>query len=287
MGMIRGLVPLGIRRGVVRTWHRRAWYLRRATAGQRLLPSFLIIGAQKAGTTSLFRYLEHHPAIGELANMEVNYFQRYYPNGEMWYRAHFARKSDANIAGESSPNYLPSPQVARRASETVPGAKIIVLLRNPVDRAYSHYHHNLGHEGREPLSFEEATEAEPERINGELERLRTSDGFYYSQTFIDFSYLYRGCYAQQLKEWLDAYPGEQMMFIQSEVFFSDPRSQVLKVFEFLNLDGSKCVEDIDFAPRNTGSYKSTMKPDTRERLEAYFKPHNEALYKLIGVDFDW
>ena len=137
----------------------------------RMLPDFVIIGAQKSGTTSLDEFVYQHPAILPAAKGVHCYFALHYKKGEDWYRLRFPiRASQKFLSGEGSPIYLFYPWVPGRMKKLLPDVKLIVILRNPVDRAYSHYHHTK-RKKRETLSFEEATNSEEERCAGERERM--------------------------------------------------------------------------------------------------------------------
>ena len=150
------------------------------TAPLRLLPDFLIIGTQRGGTTSLYHYLQAHPCLQATTTKEVHFFDRKYHKGLMWYRGHFPTvwekacaqqvQKQAFVTGEASPSYLFHPHVYKRVAQALPQVKLIVLLRNPVDRAYSQYYHSieLGHESR---SFEEAIRDEQERTAQEREKI--------------------------------------------------------------------------------------------------------------------
>ncbi|MEJ2557594.1 MAG: sulfotransferase domain-containing protein, partial [Anaerolineae bacterium] len=128
-------------------------HYRLITRFMRVLPDFLIIGAQKCGTDSLFRYLGGHPCIKLASSKEAHYFDLKFDKGINWYRSHFPlipykysvkrlRKQDL-ITGEATPYYLFHPHAPGRAAAIVPHVKLIVLLRNPADRAYSHYNHEV------------------------------------------------------------------------------------------------------------------------------------------------
>ena len=175
--------------------------LRRINAGRRPLPGFVILGAQKAGTTSLHEYLCEHPLASSSTVKEVHYFDLAYERGPAWYRAHFQipRRAD-EIAGEASPYYLFHPLVPARVARDLPEARLIVLLRNPIERAYSHHNHERAL-GFEKLGFVEAIECEPERLRGEEERLAGERG-YRSFAHQHHGYLARGRYADQLERWL-------------------------------------------------------------------------------------
>ena len=264
------------------------------TAPVRVMPDFIIIGAQRAGTTSLFHYARQHPCIGRSFGKELHFFDNLdgsYHKGIMWYRAHFpsylhkyyARKVRGldMITGEASPYYLFHPLVARRISRVLPTVKLIAMLRNPVDRAYSHYHHNVKY-GLETLSFEAALDKEPERLDGELEKI-LHDGRYRGHNHQHYSYLARGVYVNQLKNWFSVFAREQMLIIKSEDFYAD-RLGVMRTF--LEFIGAPAWEPTGYKQYNLGGY-SKLDPAMRARLVEYFRPHNQRLYEYLGRDFGW
>jgi hypothetical protein len=183
----------------------RLW--RRLTAGRRTLPAFIIIGAQKAGTTSLYKYLRQHPNIVPALKKEVKFFDCNYDLGLDWYRSHFPYHSKLNgqkMTGEASPHYLFHPLAARRIANVLPEVKLIALLRNPVERAYSHYQLNV-RRGREPLSFEQAIDKEEERLQGMREKILAGEDIPL-YNFLHYSYLAKGIYADQLQYWFAQFP---------------------------------------------------------------------------------
>ncbi len=180
------------------------WTFGRATARWRPLPGFLVIGAQKAGTTALYAYLRWHPAITGPSWKEVSFFDRHWWRGEAWYRGQFPLRTADRLVGEASPSYLFHPLAPERARSLVPDVKLIALLRNPVDRAYSQYQHEVAL-GREPLSFEDALAEEEGRTRGEVERL-VADPRAFSRAWWDHTYAARGRYAEQLERWLTVFP---------------------------------------------------------------------------------
>ena len=263
--------------------------LRAASAGESetgALPDFLIIGAQKSGTTSLYDLLTQHPHVERAALKELNYFDRYFEKGIEWYRSQFPlpklKGERKPITGEATPDYLFYPDAARRAAQVVPQARLIVLLRNPVDRAYSHYHHQI-RKGRETLAFEEAIEAEQARLHGEMDKM-PEDKLPTSSNQKRFLYLSRGVYVDQLLRWSEFFAKEQMLVLKSEDFFERAPETLKLVLDFLHLS--------DWNPetwevRNKGYYEQEMNSATRRRLEEYFDPHNRRLYEYLGVDFGW
>ena len=164
----------------------------------------------------------------------------------------------------------------------VPQARLIVLLRNPVDRAYSHYHHQV-RKGSETRTFEEAIEAEEMRLRGEKDKL-LEDEHYNSLDNWDSSYLSRGIYVDQLLRWSRFFRGEQMLVLKSEDFFERPQESLKLVLGFLDLPD---WEPEAWEIRNQGGYEQQIDPVTRQRLEKYFEPHNRRLYEYLGVDFGW
>lgn len=181
------------------------------------LPDVLIIGAQKAGTTSLFYYLAQHPGVSASRTKEVHYFDNAYDKGETWYRRHFERRRGTEIFVEASPYYLYHPLAPARASALLPKAKLIVLLREPVSRAFSHYHHERAR-GFEPLSFEEAMNTEPQRLadsDARLARGEIGRSFEHQH----FSYRSRGLYADQIERWLECFPASAFLFLKAEAMF--------------------------------------------------------------------
>jgi lipopolysaccharide transport system ATP-binding protein len=259
------------------------WF-RTITASQRRLPNYLIIGTQKGGTTSLHGYLAQHPQVVASTIKEVHYFDKNHHRGADWYRTHFplSRVAGKKLCGESSPFYMFCPNSPARAASLLPDAKIIVLLRNPVDRAYSHYQLTRRRK-RESLSFEAAVAAEPERLTGERDRL-LNDATYDSQPYRNFSYVSRGFYLKQLVEWWKYYPKRQFLILQSENFFRDTAKAFDRVLDFLHLDRWYPPQ---FANLYPGKYASRVQPAMRAKLSAMFAAPNEQLYAALGTRFDW
>jgi Sulfotransferase domain len=265
---------------------RHLWRL--ATAPVRTLPDFLIIGAQKSGTTFLYQLLVQHPHVKPAFAKEVHYFDLNFRKGDNWYRSYFPlqkRNSSTYITGEASPYYLFHPHAPRRASAVVPDAKLVVLLRNPVDRAYSHYQHQVkrvGGEARETLPFEEAIEAEEKILSREVDKM-LQDEFYASSGHRTRSYLSRGIYIDQLLLWSSFFRREQMLVLKSEDLFNDTTNALERVLDLLEMP--------HWAPEaysipNKREYAG-VSPLMRQRLNEYYKPHNQRLYEYLGVDLGW
>jgi Sulfotransferase domain len=255
------------------------------------LPDFLIIGTEKGGTSFLYWSLCQHPLVEAAAKKEVHFFDapKWLRKSIGWYRAQFpasTRKDGRRvITGEASPFYLFHPLAPYRASRTVPNTKLIAVLRNPVDRAYSAYRHRVL-AGQENLSFEEALEAEQKRTSGELEKL-LSDESYHSRPYTKYTYRLRGIYVEQLERWHEYFDPEQLLVLRSEDLFTNPTGTLWRVHEFLDLPKHDLDMTAAMNMRNKGSYEQPMNPITRRQLEEYFEPHNQRLYEYLGEDFGW
>jgi hypothetical protein len=280
--------PTALRSGV-RAARLRA---RAATAPVRALPHFLVIGAQKAGTTSLYAYLSEHPDVLPAARKEVHFFDLNYGQGERWYRsmfplrAHLAARSRSRsrpvVTGEASPYYLFHPMAAERAAALVPDAKLVVLLRDPVERAWSHYRHEVA-AGREPLGFAAALDAEPGRLAGCTAALRTGPAGHVETEHRIHSYISRGMYADQLRGWLEHYPRSQLLVLVAEDLFGDPAPVWRRTVDFLGLVAPAPPA---FAVHNPGPAEA-MDPDVRARMAAAFEEANQDLENLLGLELPW
>jgi len=255
------------------------------------LPNFLIIGAAKCGTSSLYDYLMHHPCIGKSLTKQIHFFDRYYDNKLSWYKSCFPltlekfyieRILQKKFAtGEATPHYMTHPLAPKRAFEILPNAKIIVMLRNPIDRAYSHYQMEKANQNEE-LSFEESIEQENSRIAGEFEKMvnnENNSGINYPH----HAYIKSSEYLDQIKRWMEYYPKEQFFFIESEEFNNNPSKVYNQVLDFLELSPHELPEYKKLRHRNY----QIMNPNTRKKLFEYFKPFNEKLYKFLGINFHW
>jgi hypothetical protein len=250
-------------------------------AEQKLGPDFIVIGAQKGGTTALRAYLNHHPFL-LLPKKEVHFFDMNFHLGKQWYEKQLPKRPNAQyLIGEKSPSYLIHPTVPERVYSLYPQVKLIVILRNPVDRAYSHYWHNIGPK-RENLSFEKAIEAEFSRIQGEKEKLIKNPLHDFNQ-YRHYSYLTRGIYVDQLKNWFKFFPREQMLILSSDDLYKFPKITMKKICAFLGVPNHAPKKNLSV---HKGSYPP-MSLEMRQHLTAYFHPYNEELEKLLNRKFNW
>ena len=235
----------------------------------------MIIGAQKSGTSSLFYYLWQHPQLKLSIEKEIHYYNYHAQVGKNldWYRSHFPLRftSRDKLTGEASPYYLFSEDAAVRLSRDNAKAKLLVLMRDPIERAYSAYHMNRKftflRRGKDPdyPSFEEAISNSD--LSQEVSQL----------------YLYRGLYAKHINNWLKYFPQKQFHFINSADFFSDPHSVLRDIYDFLGI--SETYPD-NLTPKEVGNYPS-IGPETQQHLEDYFRDSNRELVALLGDNFDW
>jgi len=262
---------------------------REATWSKRSLPAFLIIGAQKAGTTNLYAHLSEHPQLVHTAWKEVHFFNGgldpavdVFEKGERWYRSHFPLTEELGERGktfEATPLYLFNPLCPQRIAGLLPNVKLIALLRNPTERAISQYFHEK-RLGKEPLEIEEALEAEENRLKPLWE---AKD--YKHESFIHHSYKSRGLYQEQLERYTALFPKEQLLIMSSEKLFSDPVPCMRRIFEFIGVDPDFQVSNQK--AKGTGENKKDVSPDVYTYLNEFFKTPNQELYEFVGEDYGW
>jgi hypothetical protein len=258
-----------------------------ATAGRRVLPDFLVIGAKRGGSTSLYRNLVRTagvlPLFPRAADLKGTYFfDVEYGRGERWYRSHFpTRRSVDERVGEASPYYLSHPHAAERAAHLVPAARVVAVLRDPVARAHSHYQER-SRQGIETLpTFAAAVEAEPDRLAGEVERM-LEDPTYVSWNHLNFGYLAQSDYAAGLSRWLAAFPREQVLVLRSEDLYADDAAVLAEVRGFLGLEAQRPAETKQW--NRTGS--SDLDPVLARELADRLASSVAALGDLLGWPAD-
>jgi Sulfotransferase domain len=257
-----------------------------------MLPSFVIVGTQRGGTTSMAYTLRQHPAIfGSVLRHEVHYFDLEYHRSLNWYRSRFPLRAHARltarvsgvapVAFESSPYYMFHPHAPERMERDLPQVKVLVLLRDPVERAYSAHAHET-FLGFETESFERALELEPARLKGEAERIAANPG-YVSFSHQHHAYRTRGQYVEQLERLEQVFGRERICVVDSMTFFTDPEPVYDAVLDFLELPhrGYPRFE------RHNARARAPMSDQVRAELLEYYRPYDERLAKWLGDEPTW
>ena len=263
--------------------------MRRATTSARVRPTYLVIGAQKAGTSSLHHYLSQNPAVLTARVKEVQYFTKYYARGEGWYRAQFPlvtheravrrRLGVSPAVGEATAACLFDPRSPERVHAFDPEMKLIAVLRDPIERAYSHFQMELRW-GRETGTFEEALNREKTELPGVLERLHTNPNVGVSSG-LGRTYVARGLYADQLERWLQLFDREQLLILMSDDLDNDPAGTLSRVAGFLGVPELHAAE----YPRRGVQEYVAMAPETRERLARTFASPTAVSPSSSGASF--
>ncbi len=262
-----------------------------------VLPNAYVIGFGKCGTTALYTYLGEHPQINPPFIKEVKYFNRNerYKLGLNWYKTNFPLiiqkmiyerlKKKKFVSIDAGGVYITYPHTINRIKKITPEAKFIVLIRNPIDRAYSHYNMNVNDSNTaiEDLPFAEAIRQEESRIDGEYERME-HDEFYRGIEYFTYGYAHIGRYAKWLKNWLAEFPN-QVLVLESESLTNDVQTTFDRVTDFLEVDRYKLR---DTAARNVGNYaQGKIDESTRKYLAEYYRKPNAELYSLLGRNLGW
>ena len=259
------------------------------TAALRMSPSFVLAGAQRCGTTSLFRALMAHPSVlGPVHHKGVNYFDVNYARGRSWYLGHFPVRSLAHVRTrgtamtfEASGYYVYHPHAAVRLASDLPDVKVLVMLRDPVERAYSAYKHEFAR-GFETETFERALELEDERIQPDLDRM-LADPHHYGSSHRHHSYRRRGQYAEQLQRVVDALGRDRLHVVDSARFFASPQEEFSRVTDFLGLARPEGIAYDRWNARPGSRMPLAAETFLRESLA----PHDQALERLLGERPSW
>jgi hypothetical protein len=260
-----------------------------------MTPSFLICGGQRCGTTSLYRALAAHPAVLKaVLHKGVHYFDVSYDRGMGWYKGHFPMQRSAervrNRHGfeaqtfESSPYYMYHPQAAARIAADLPRAKLVVLVRDPVERAFSQHHHEVARGFEQERDFGNALALEAARLHRQEHRLAT-DPTYYSFAHQHHAYRARGEYARYLSVMAQHVGRERIHVVESERFFAEPEQIYDEVCRFLGLPTD--LGHPPFERHNARPRQAEMDPVLRRELTEYFAPHDDALITWLGRVPSW
>jgi Sulfotransferase domain len=238
------------------------------------LPDFMIIGAPKCGTTSLFQYLGAHPLIENPRRKEIHYFDENYHRGDAWYRRRFPFVEKPMLTGEATTAYLYAKDAPARAHALVPNAKLIVVLRDPVKRVISHYWHNQTR-GRIKVDFDTYFR---EALSDNYRNAKDQ-----AESFIRYPVQW-GFYKEQVERWLRHYPRKQFLFLRFRDFTNDAPVQINKVFEFLGVDPVAVPTGKVF---NASEPYEMEKGPIIDRLYELYARKNAGLDQLIGPQFKW
>ncbi len=232
----------------------------RRAVGAGRVPDFLILGAQKAGTTSLFNYLCHSPQVNPPLRKEVHYFSQHDPDPLSWYKAFFPIKtSPDDVTGEATPFYMFQPQVAQRINQAGIKPRLIAILRCPVERAWSHYRHER-RKGREALSFSDALSLEHERLRGVTAEVLDRA---HLEALQRKSYLARGQYMKQLSRFIEIFGRDQLHVLSLDHLRTSPGVAVKQCCEFLGI--ASPPESMEYRVYNAGQEKTVM-PDVESGI---------------------
>ena len=260
------------------------WFLRILTSWLRVYPDIIIIGAGKCGTTSLYDYLIQHPRIRKSWKKEVNYFDIPFSKNRFWYRAHFptvfTKYVKKCVVIEASPGYLLHPSAARRTKSLIPKIKIIILVRNPTERALSFYNQQLKNKSQSQ-SFEYAIKNELDFINdGTIDSILNKD---FEHSLGTSCILSGGIYSKQITNWLQYFPKERVRIFKTIDLENNTRKVLSDIFEFLEISN---YEIEDYGKKNVGNYEP-MSKEMKFFLDSFFKPYNDELLSKFGIELDY
>lgn len=259
------------------------------TSPIRVLPDLIVIGVGRGGTTSLYHYLDQHKCISKSAYDEIGYFDDNYNLGINWYRSMFPTifhkkkiisKYGKFLTYEVTPWYIRRPWIIERIHDILPTVKIIAVLRNPVDRTYSHYHMAKRNQIISN-SFDKIIDSDINFLNNS-KNIQNFNNEYYKE-IVQNSFLARGFYAEQLENWFKVFPREQILIISSEELAENTQSTLDLIFKFLNLKPQKIP---NLKKMNVAKYPP-MSVKTRNKLNKFFQNYNENLFELVGKRFSW
>ena len=268
---------------------------RKMTSRLRQLPDFIIIGAGRAGTTALYSYLIQHPLIAAASTdnnesvADLHFFEYIISNNIQWYKSHFPilfsksnKHKNSFITGEYTSTYMYHPDVPKRIFNLLPKIKLIVILRNPIDKAYSTYQQQFRF-GEYTTSFEDAINAEFRRIDLNKDFPELNSNNYDFENFVAQNIIRHGVYADYLETWLKIFDRKQILILNSDDLKKSTKETLRRVFNFLNVSN---YDIKDTSQVNVGKYP-TINKITRKKLIEFFKPHNQRLNKLLDTEFDW
>jgi hypothetical protein len=285
---VRSLMPKPLH-GAARSTYRAVGSV---TAGVRMTPGFIVVGGQRCGTTSLFKNIAEHPQVLRPGiEKGIDWFTLHYDRDMSWYRSHFPVERIAQLrtakhgrpaAFEACTYYLFHPFAMQRLAERLPDVKIVVMLRDPVERAFSAYKHELARGFETERDFGTALALEDSRLEGEIEKM-AADVTYESHPHRHHAYRRRGEYAEQLERVFALFPRERVHVLDSEGYFAEPEREYAELLEFLQLEPYTPAK----FDRHNARPSKPMPGDTRELLAEHYAPHEKRLADLLGRSPRW
>tara|TARA_Y100000590_G_scaffold467418_1_gene646276 strand:+ start:12812 stop:13723 length:912 start_codon:yes stop_codon:yes gene_type:complete len=265
---------------------------RKITSGLRTYPDFIIIGAGRAGTTALYSYLIQHPKIipAYINNSEdvadLHFFEYMISDNIQWYKSHFpisfSKSKTHSITGEFTSTYMYHPDVPKRIFNLLPKIKLIVILRNPIDKAYATYQQQFRF-GEITSTFQETINAEFRRMDIKREFPEFNTGNHDFENSVAHNIIRHGIYANYLKTWFEIFDKNQILILNSEDLKNSTKETLKQIFNFLNISD---YEISDISPVNVGKYPP-IDNITRQKLINFFKPHNQRLNELLTMNLNW
>lgn len=262
-----------------------------STSRWRMDPGFVVIGGQRCGTTSIFKALAEHPQIlRPPVEKGTDYYSMHYTRGRDWYHGHFplhstaellARRNGRMVTFEACTYYMFHPFAIERLARDYPDIKLVAMLRDPVERAFSAYKHEFARGYEQESDFLRALELEDKRLEGVVDQLR--DPAEQSFAHRHHAYRRRGQFAEQLARVYEHYPREQVHVMESEAFFADPAGEYRALIDFLGLDR---WQPVSFEAHNARP-SQPMPTDAREYLTEHFRPLDQELANLLGRTPFW
>jgi hypothetical protein len=244
-------------------------------------PDFLIVGAAKSGTTSLAINLNLHPGIYIPAG-EVHYFTKHWDRGPQWYLSHFNQRG--KVQGEKSPTYLYYLECHQRMQRFLPEAKLVVLLRDPVARAFSNWNMRYNDKRliRQGLHYNSQREKQDHLKSLDFTAIvdyylaREGKGSLFQRPL---DIVHRGLYILQIQNLLKFYHREDLLILITELFSRDETKVYADVCRFLNV---LPFEPESFEKYRVGDYKNTIPEEAAGKLREFYRPYNERLFRFLG-----
>ena len=263
------------------------------TKSIRIKPTYLIIGASRSGTTAIYDYLSKNRFGYRSPLKELHFFDNYFHKGFLWYKGNFPTifhkfylekiLHKKIVCGEATARYLISPLVAKRISKCIPDIKLIVMVRNPIDRAFSQYRRRFEKDS-ESRTFSDVVETEIEYLSSLPQSFNNDNLDKYAERFLKAPYLGRSLYEQQLLMWLKFFDKKQILLLKSEDFYQNPSNSLDKIYSFLGTKNYGNYQSLKIK-QNASGYVIPLEPNVKKKLIDFFSTHNHILKKEWGITF--